>query len=435
LGYRSTQLRARQPAAARRPAAPPVSPHLVDPAQGTLFEARRDWSCITIGSLDRLPSLTPSAQILLDAFGQHARNRAWASEVRRQAARSLRIVLAWVGADAPIPEADIRALSAVRPGTTARRVVQFLAQVDLLIPDPARRIDPDEAAIEQRIQSLPAGMHDELERWIQVLRGEGRRQHPVRSFETIRKYLGYVYPALEAWGQHVTSLREVTPQDVGQAIGERKGNTARSMHTGLGSLFRALKQERLVFRDPTRGISLPKIEHLPCPIPTDSLRGLIDRAPSPIAKLVVALVAIHGLGKYELTRLLLADLDLSRGHLIVRRDTGRHTVYLDELTHTLAIAWLLERHRRWPVTANPHLLVSQQTAADDMVPPVSGLVIALIFEPLCLSPSKLRQDRILEEARHTADPVHLMTVFGIAANTAMRYVYAAHPERRSVPPR
>jgi len=426
---------ARQRAAAGRPSVPPVSAHLVDPAQPALFEARRDWSCIAIGSLAQLPSLTPSAQALLDAFGQYARDRAWDCQVRRLAARSLRILLAWVGADAPIPEADIRALPTERPGTTARRVVQFLAQVDLLIPDPARRIDPDEAAVEQRIRSLPAGMHDELDRWIQVLRGEGRRQHPVRSFETIRKYLGYVYPALEAWAEHVTSLREVTPEDVRQAIGERRGNAARSMHTGLSSLFRALKQERLVFRDPTRGVSLPKVEHLPCPIPTDSLRGLIDRAAGPMAKLVVALVAIHGLGKFELTRLQLLDLDLSHGRLVVRRDNRRHTVYLDELTHTLASVWLRERHRRWPVTANPHLLVSQQTAADDTVPPVSGLVITLIFEPLGLSPSKLRQDRILDEARHTADPVHLMTVFGIAAATAMRYVYAAHPERRSVLPR
>jgi hypothetical protein len=45
--------------------------------------------------------------------------------------------------------------------------------------------------------------------------------------------------------------------------------------------------------------------------------------------------------------------------------------------------------------------------------------------------SKLRQDRILDEARATEDPVHLMRVFGIAAETAMKYIYAAHPERRS----
>ena len=121
LGYRPTHHRGRQRSAAERPAPPPVSPHLIDPAQEMLFEARRDWSCITIGSLGRLPSLTPSAQHLLEAFRRHGRERAWDSQVIRLATRSMRIVLAWVGADAPIPEADIRALSAVRPGTTARR--------------------------------------------------------------------------------------------------------------------------------------------------------------------------------------------------------------------------------------------------------------------------------------------------------------------------
>ncbi|WP_344369380.1 hypothetical protein, partial [Streptomyces indiaensis] len=50
-----------------------------------------------------------------------------------------------------------------------------------------------------------------------------------------------------------------------------------------------------------------------------------------------------------------------------------------------------------------------------------------IFRPLGLSSSKLRQDRILDEARHTADPVHLMRVFGIAAETAMKYIYTPTP--------
>ena len=49
--------------------------------------------------------------------------------------------------------------------------------------------------------------------------------------------------------------------------------------------------------------------------------------------------------------------------------------------------------------------------------------------------TQLRRDRILDEARHTADPVHLMTVFGVTTRTAMTYVQAAHPERRPTLPR
>jgi len=57
--------------------------------------------------------------------------------------------------------------------------------------------------------------------------------------------------------------------------------------------------------------------------------------------------------------------------LTVHNGTSRHTVHLDELTHTLAVAWLRERQERWPGTATPYLLVSQQTAVDPSRPPVT----------------------------------------------------------------
>jgi integrase len=154
-----------------------------------------------------------------------------------------------------------------------------------------------------------------------------------------------------------------------------------------------------------------------------------------LAKLVVALIAIHGLGKREVTELQLAELDRARGTLIVRRRGGRHVAYLDELTLQLTLAWLRDRHRRWPATSNPYLLISEQSADMATEPPVSSQVINTIFRPLGVRPSALRQDRILDEASQTADPVHLMRVFGISVTTAMDYVHAAHPERRSTLPR
>jgi hypothetical protein len=401
-----------------------------------LFEApRRDWSRFAKGTLDQLPSLTPAAEALLNDFRQHVQARGLDEQVRRIAARSLRILLAWTGADAPIHEADIWALPADRPGTSARHVLGFLQQRGLVTPDPARQVDLHQQAIEQRLQELPSEIAEELRRWVLVLRGEGRREHRPMSFETIRKYLGYLGPVLSLWSVRVTSLREITADDIHEVLKQRPGQPGLDLASALRSLFQALKQERLIFRDPTRRITMSAVVRLPVPIPTDRLRGLIDRADGALAKLVVALVAIHGLGKSETPRLLLEDLDLSAGTLVVRRHLGRHTVYLDELTHTIAIAWLRERHRRWPRTANPHLLISQQTAVMDTLPPISSMVMTDIFRPLGLSPSKLRQDRILDEAKHTADPVHLMRVFGIAAETAMKYVYTANPERRSTLPR
>jgi hypothetical protein len=313
LGYVVPHHRARQRVAARRAAPRPVSPHLVDPAQGVLFDLRRDWSCIGVGELDRLPTLTVSAQALLDDFQLYSRDRLWDEQIRRHAARSLRIVLAWVGADAPIPEADVRSLPTDRPGTNARRAVQFLVERGLLVPDPDRHVDVDERAIEQRLETLPAGIADELRRWVQVLRGEGRRPHPSRSFTTIRKYLGYAFPVLDGWSAEHASLREITPDDIEHAMTGLVGNPAGDRITALRSIFRALKQERLVFRDPTRGITQTAAVTLPTPLPTDRLRGLLDRSATPMARLVVALVAIHGRGNREIRRLDLTDLDPARG--------------------------------------------------------------------------------------------------------------------------
>jgi Phage integrase, N-terminal SAM-like domain len=419
---------------AQRPPAQPVSPHLVDPAQLSLFETRRDWSCLAVGTLDQLPSLTPAAQALAEEFQQHARAHGWNASPRNAGARTLRILLAWVGADAPIHEADIRALSQ-RRSTTIRRMLQFLGERGMVIPDPARQGTAAERAVQQRIQTLPSGIASELRRWVQVARGQGRREHQELPFTTIRSYLNCLRPVLAAWAAHVTSLREITRDDIQAALEERPGVTAHNLLPALRSLFRALKQERIIFQDPTRGISLPAMRRLPIPIPTDQLHGLIGRADSPMAKLIVALIAIHGLGKKETSHLLLADLDLPSGRILARRAAQQHTVYLGELTHTLAIDWLRERHRRWPLTTNPHLLVSQVTAADATLPPIAHTVMDAIFQPLGLSPSKLRQDRILDEAKHTADPVHLMRVFGLTAKPAMYYVQAAHPERRSTLPR
>lgn len=424
---------ARRHAADHQPPRTAVSPHLVDPRQDALFEVRRDWSCIAVGSLDQLPGLAPSAEALMAELDQYARDRCWEDPLRSLIARSLRIVLAWVGADAPIHEADIRSLPADRPATNARRVAEFLAERGLLIPDPNRQVDPHKRIVEQRIQALPDGLAEELRRWVQVLRGEGRRPHPARSFETIRKYLGYAYPVLQHWCAEYDSLREITPQHLDSAMKGLTGHPANDRLTALRSIFRALKQERLIFRDPTRGVTLAAVVRLPASIPSDRLHGLLDRASGPLAKLVIALIAIHGLGKREVTELLLDDLDLARGKLVVHRPSGRHVVHLDELTHQLAAAWLRERYRRWPATTNPYLLVSGQTADMATQPPVSSRVINAVFRPLGVGPSALRQDRILDEARHTADPVHLMRIFGISVTTAMDYVYAAHPERRSMP--
>lgn len=424
--------RAIQPSRPRQ--AQPVSPHLVNPAQGVLFDARRDWSFLSVGELGQLPALTPAASALVDDLDRHARACGMDNGPRNNATKTLRILLAWTGADAPVHEADVKALSS-RPGTAVRRVLQFLDDRGMIIPDPARQGTAVERTIQRHIQSLPEPIAGELHQWVKVVRGGGQRAHQELPYSSVRSYLNCFYPVLAGWSQHVTSLREITRDDVQAALDQHPGARAHNLLPALRSLFRALKQEKIIFRDPTRGITLPVMQRQPAPIPSDLLRGLIDRAGTPIAKITVALIAIHALGKKETTLLLLADLDLSRGQLAVRRPTGTHTVYLDDLSRTLMTGWLRERHGCWPLTRNPHLLVTRHTGVDTAGPPIAYTVLDAIFGELGLTPSQVRQDRILDEARHTADPVHLMRVFGLTAKPAMKYVQAAHPDRGPTMPR
>jgi hypothetical protein len=56
--------------------------------------------------------------------------------------------------------------------------------------------------------------------------------------------------------------------------------------------------------------------------------------------------------------------------------------------------------------------------------------LSAMVKPFGVTPSALRADRILDEARRTADPIHLMRLFGICDSTALKYVFTAHPERQ-----
>jgi hypothetical protein len=51
------------------------------------------------------------------------------------------------------------------------------------------------------------------------------------------------------------------------------------------------------------------------------------------------------------------------------------------------------------------------------------------FDQIGLLPRQLWADRVLEEARETADPVRLVRLFGIHPNIAVKYVRTAHPDK------
>ncbi|MGH3251014.1 MAG: hypothetical protein ACRDOI_33060 [Trebonia sp.] len=71
--------------------------------------------------------------------------------------------MAWLGADGPFHEADVRALAGLRPGVQVRRVLTFLTARAMLIADPARQAEPRQHAVDRAARRPPgpaaAGPH------------------------------------------------------------------------------------------------------------------------------------------------------------------------------------------------------------------------------------------------------------------------------------
>ncbi|MGA5550987.1 hypothetical protein [Streptomyces pseudogriseolus] len=83
--------------------------------------------------------------------------------------------------------------------------------------------------------------------------------------------------------------------EAADALNPLHGDQVRRLHTALRSFFRALKRERLIFRDPARTISLTSNRSVPTALPSDRIAGLLDRLDDPRDRLMVALVGIYAL--------------------------------------------------------------------------------------------------------------------------------------------
>jgi site-specific recombinase XerD len=327
----------------------------------------------------------------------------------------------------------VRAVAALSSNHQGARVTNYLRRRGLLTAE--EPVDRHLAAARRTADGLPKAFGDAVHAWIDVLTGHGSKPSLPRTPQTANRYVRDVAPTLQAW--HTAGIgdpREITKKHIEDVLKPRRGSAARGLHVSLRSMFRALKRERLIFRDPARTVSLAVARHLPTPLPSDRLRGLLGKVPGVRDKLIVALSAVHALTMMQTRRLRLEDLDRARGQLRVRRP-GRldHVVYLDELTMDLATAWITERVERWPDCSNPYLIVSRQTAVDDLHPLASAEVLKTPFERAGISAGKLRQDRLFDEARETADPIRLIRVFGVCSATATRYVAAAHPDKKADP--
>ncbi|MEU6212770.1 hypothetical protein ABZ891_23050 [Streptomyces sp. NPDC047023] len=409
-----------------------LSEHLLDPAQLELFPTPpRDWTRLDTSTP---PALTAAADSLITDFTAYMRSRGWNTAFFNSSIRTLRIVTGHLGAEAPLQESDIRALASTRADLQSARVINYLRQRGLLATQPPT--DPHIARARHHATALarPA-FSTAVHTFIDVLLGQGSTSSRARSPKTVENYVGAIVGTLEAWSADgLTDPREITKKHIEDALDPLHGDQARRLHTALRSFFRALRRERLVFRDPARSVSLTSSRSVPSALPSDRIAGLLDRLDDPRDRLMVALVAIYALLPGQLTHLRRTDFDRSKGQLRLRRpERMDHVIYLDAFTLRLVTAWELQRHRRWPDSSNPHFFVTRNTAVDDSGPPISTGTVQLLFQRVGLPASRLRVDRIVDEARHSADPIRLMELFGLSNLSATGYVLSAHPDKKNGP--
>lgn len=212
---------------------------------------RRDWRAVTTRGLQDLPTLTDPARRLLADLGDVMKEERWAKGPAFTTRRTLTILMAWLGADAPLLESGIQALLATKAKVSGRRITQFLEVRDLLVPDPEFRRDRQPVRLEQELAALPKTIAKEVAFWIRVVRGEGKWEHASRTYRRTFRYFHVLKPILERWvADGVENLREISRDDVKTAVAGRKGTPARSIHIVLRNVFRALRQEHVIFRAP-----------------------------------------------------------------------------------------------------------------------------------------------------------------------------------------
>ena len=248
------------------------------------------------------------------------------------------------------------------------------------------------------------------------MRHGGPRSRP-RAPDTAWVYLRAVTPALTAWSGRYGHLREVTSEDILEAISGLAGHERQHTLTVIRSLFRHCKKNRTIFRDPAARLRVG--EHprsIILPLDSDDIDQAVSAARTRRDRLIFALAAIHAARTQAIRELQLDDIDLGNRRLTI---AGR-TRPLDDLTQQMILDWLSHRRDRWPDTANPHLIINKQTAME--TGPVSKVSLTMPFRGQAATIERLRVHRQLEEAlAQGPDPLHLAAMFGLDHKTAIRY--------------
>jgi integrase len=341
--------------------------------------------------------------------------RGWQPVTRRGVQRVLVTLLAGHRDGEVIAASAVHAV-AQRHSISSHAATEILATMGILDDD---RPDLFSTWLDAKLAGLATGLASEVRRWAVTLHDGGPRTQP-RSPGTARIYLRAVRPALLAWSARYDHLREVTRDDILAHLADLYGHERQVAVSALRSLFTWAKKTCVIFRNPATRIRAGKREHpVWQPLTAVHLAEAAAAAATPPARLCLILAAVHAARPGAIRALHLDDVDLASRRLRLA-GTDRP---MGNLTCKVVREWLEYRQRRWPHTANPHLLVSRESALHHG--PVSSAYLTSL-RGMTATLERLRIDCQLAEALATGfDPLHLAGVFGISEHTAIRYAVNA----------
>jgi integrase len=357
----------------------------------------------------------------------------WSAATLTGVFHGLKAVLGGPNGGNPVPLSQIRRQMRPRRHSSATRIAEVLAELDLLHDDTTAAI---RAWIGHSTRALPAGFRHDIRAWLVVLLDGGARTRP-RSHTTLRVYFGILRPFIEHWAATRSHLREITSDDVDTVLEPLHGHRRYNAITALRSLFRFAKRRGLTFADPTRHLRGGRAaERTLLPMTAQQIQAVRQAAVTPAQRLAIALAAMHAARPKAIRGLTLDDIDLPNRRITI----AGHRQPLSDLTRHALMAWLEHRRATWPDTTNRHILITRISALGTA--PVSPDYLDK-HQLRGISLEHIRRDRILHEAMATsADPLHLTLVFNIDHTNAMAYASAArnllgepgpNQERRSLP--
>lgn len=394
-----------------KPPPPPAARPVVRWVQGRLLDARRDFTRFDESTGTDLAN--PWLAWALYLAWQRGEARGWKRGRRFAVRRALIILLSQYEAGDAVRYSEVIQVQQAFD-LVIGRTAEVLEEMGLLVDD---RRPSFEDWLERRLDGLSPGIRADVEAWLRTLRDGGPRSRP-RGITTVYNHMLNIRPALLDWSGRYDHLREVTRDDILDALGDLHGSRRVNVLIALRSLFAFCKRRKTIFRSPVQGI---KVGERPAgiiqPLSQDEVDQAAEAATTPAARLVLVLAAMHAARAKAIRELLLEDVDMGNRRITI----GGRTRMLDDLAHQVLAEWLSYRGTRWPSTANPYLLVNQMSANG------TGHVSTIYFAKsglrgMAATLERLRVDRQLQEAlARGPDPLHLAAMFGLDPKTAIHY--------------